>query len=239
LILAALGWGAYQARSYAYRTPRLAVRSMMVSGLVRVSENDVLRRVGHTSGLSLFEVNLDEVRQGVEEIAWVQHATIQRVWPNEIVISVVERSPVALARIDGEIYQVDNEGVVLPPDSLIGTSFPILDGLLSDDAEGNQRKIGIYKDTIETIGEQELSEVHVQDSGDVSVVPSNSPILVELGSSDLRVRWDRYVRLRARIREDYPSASRVDLRFQGQIVIQTRESQPAGRILWGDEKKLL
>ena len=239
LVFFGFGWGIYFTAIYAHNTELLEVHGISISDLYRISENEILRRAGYMPGMNVFSVDLDEIRRAVEEVVWVRHATVQRVWPDEIVISVVEREPIALARIDGEIYEVDIEGVVLSPDAPSNTSAPILDGLHVDDREGNETKIRIYRKTIETIGERELSEVHVAESGDVSVVSINDPILIDLGASEHRDRWERYVRLRTRIHEDYPHAFRVDLRFRDQVIIQTKENEPAGNAIWDEEIKLL
>ena len=238
VVLVGFGWGLYQTAAYARNTERLEIRKMSVAGLHRVSENEVLARVGYTPGTNLLRVGLDDARRSVELIPWVRHATVQRVWPDEIVISVVERRHIALARIDGEIYQVDDDGVILPTDVLTDTSSPVLDGLHVGDIEGNRTKIEAYLQTVSAIGQSELSEVHVAESGEVSVVPINNAVLIDLGSSDHRVRWDKYVRLRTQIREEYPSAYHIDLRFRDQVIIRTEENEPAGKIIWREEKKL-
>ena len=234
-----LGFGIYESISYAYETDRFEVRRISVSGLHRVSENEVLARVGYAPGANVLHVNLEETREAIEEILWVRHATVQRVWPNEIVISLVERQPIALARIDSEIFQVDIEGVVLSPDALTEINAPVLDGLHAGDLSGNEIKINIYRGVVDAIGESDLSEVHVAESGEVSVVPTDNPILIDLGLTSYRDRWEKYVGLSVRIHEDYPDAFRVDLRFRDQVIIQTKESEPAGNIIWGEETKLL
>ena len=134
---------------------------------------------------------------------------------------------------------MDIEGVALLPDALTEISAPILSGLHVGGIPGNETKINIYREVVAAIGESELSEIQVAESGEVSVVPIDNPILIDLGSTRLRDRWEKYLELRARIREDYPDAFRVDLRFQGQVVIQTREHDPAVNIIWGEETKLL
>jgi cell division protein FtsQ len=238
-LLLGLGFGIYWSVSYVQETERLEVRRISVSGLHRVTENEVLASIGYAPGTNVLHVNLEETREAVEELLWVRHATIQRVWPNEIAISLVERQPIALARINSEIFQVDIEGVVLSPDVLTEIDAPILDGLHVGDPEGNEVKINIYKDIVEAIGESELSEVHVAESGEVSVVPTENPILIDLGLTSHRDRWEKYLGLSVRIHENYPDAFRVDLRFRDQVIIQNKESEPAGNIIWGEETKLL
>jgi cell division protein FtsQ len=51
-----------------------------------------LRRV---SG-SFFTVDLDAVRAGFETVPWVRRATVRRIWPDRLVVSIEEHRPFAL-----------------------------------------------------------------------------------------------------------------------------------------------
>src|SRR5207344_3340031 len=112
--------------------PRFEVEKLSVSGLRRVDENQVLAKAGFEVGTNVFDVNLEEIRGRVEQIQWVRHALVERVLPDQIIIKIVEREPIGLSRIRGEIYQFDADAVILDPDPTTGTDFPILDGLGGD-----------------------------------------------------------------------------------------------------------
>jgi len=239
LMFFTFGWGFYRIVIYAATTERLEIRNVSVSGLDHVSRNEVLARAGYEPGSNILQISLDETRRAIQEILWVRHATVQRVWPDELVITIVEREPVALARINGEIYQVDLDGIILSTDARTNTSFPVLDGLSPVDIEANKKKIEVYAAALEAIGQSKLSEVHVSENGEVSVVPINNPVLIDLGSTEHRGRWEKYLQLRAKIREEYPTAFHIDLRFQDQVIIRTEGNKPAEKIIWGEEKKLL
>src|SRR4051794_7146694 len=129
VIFGGLCWGIYSVIVFTKTAPRFEVQKLSVSGLRRVDDNQVLAKAGFEVGTNVFRANLREIRERVEQIQWVRHALVERVLPDQIIIKVVEREPVGLGRIRGEIYQFDADGVILDPDPTIGTSFPILDGL--------------------------------------------------------------------------------------------------------------
>ncbi len=240
------GYGLQRAFVFAQTTEALALSNIQVTGERRVTASEILASAGYTPGTNTLGVSLREIREAVEKIHWVRHATVRRVWPNELVITVVEREQVALARIDGEIYQVDIDGAILAVDVWTNTNFPILDGLSmrgsQDGGNGNAFKVGIYLDIIEVLGGTSLSEVFISESGDVSVVPVDDPLIVDLGKTDHWNRWDLYQRLKPLIREDFPTALRIDLRFKDPVITQpenTDENGPVETIIWGDETKLL
>src|SRR5262249_46877664 len=162
--------------------PRLEVKKLSVSGLRRVEESQIIAKAGFGVGTNVFRVNLSEIRKRVEELQWVQHAIIQRVLPDQIIIKVVEREPIGLARIHGEIYQFDIDGKILDPDPLRPSSFPILDGLRADGDKDNLPKVVTYKQILEELGPNSLSEVHINANSEVTVVSSSDPFLVNLGT---------------------------------------------------------
>jgi len=237
-ILGGLCWGAYSVVLFMKASPRFEVEKLSVSGLRRVDDNQVLAKAGFEVGTNVFDVNLQEIRERVEQIRWVRHALVERVLPDHIIIKVVEREPIGLGRIRGEIYQFDADGVILDPDPTIGTSFPILDGLAADTAR-NVRKVELYRKVMEDLGETSLSEIRINDNDEVSVVEAGDPLMVSLGTADYRARWIRYLQLRPQIQQQYPQAVRVDLRFKNQVIVRMKDDETGEKLTWEAEKKSL
>jgi cell division protein FtsQ len=237
-ILGGLCWGAYSVARFMKAAPRFVVEKLSVSGLRRVADNQVLAKAGFELGTNVFDVNLREIRERVEQIQWVRHALVERVLPDQIIIKVVEREPIGLGRIRGEIYQFDADAVILDPDPTIGTSFPILDGLGADTTR-NVKKVGLYRKVMDEIGETSLSEISISDNDEVSVVEAGDPLMVCLGTADYRVRWIRYLQLRPQIQQQYPQAVRVDLRFKNQVIVRMKDDETVEKLTWETEKKSL
>jgi len=239
VVLIVLGWSSYSAVRYLRTAPRFQVRQLSVSGLRRVRESQIIERAKFEIGTNAFAVNLDDMRERVEELQWVRHALVHRILPNEVVIKIVEREPIGLARIHGEIYEFDADAAVLEPDALSLPSFPILDGLQPGNAEANQQKVQLYQKVLEDLGSIELSEVHITDAGEVSVVSTSDGLLVNIGGEDFRARWLKYLQLKAQIQQQYPDAVRVDLRFRNQVIVKMRDDETDKKVIWDAEKKLL
>jgi cell division protein FtsQ len=235
--LGGLCWAAYTVVLYLKTAPRFEVEKLSVSGLRRVDENQVLAQAGFELGTNVFKLDLDEMRERVEQIQWVRHALVERVLPDQIIIKVVEREPIGLGRIRGEIYQFDEDAVIFDPDPA-SAGFPILDGLGADPEE-NKRKVAIYRRVMEELGQTSLSEIHISDAEEVSVVEAGDPLLVTLGASDYRNRWMRYLQLRPQIQQQYPQAVRVDLRFKNQVIVRMRNDQNEEKLTWDIDKKSL
>jgi cell division protein FtsQ len=239
LLLIVLCWGAYDVVVYFRTAPRFEVQKLSVSGLKRVEENEVLAKAGFEVGTNVFRINLDEIRERVEELDWVRYALVQRVLPDQVIIKIVEREPVGLTRIRGEIYQFDADGKILDPDSSTNSSFPILDGLHPGDRQRNLHKVETYRNVLEQLGQTSLSEIHINDTDEVTVVSASDPVLVNLGTADFRGRWIKYLQLKPQIQQKFPQAVRVDLRFKNQVIVKMRDDESGEKFVWGTKRSTL
>jgi cell division protein FtsQ len=237
--LAGLCWGSYEAVVYLRTAPRFEVQKLSVFGLKRVEENQVLAKAGFEVGTNVFRVNLNEIRNRVEELDWVRYALVERVLPDQIIIKIVEREPIGLTRIRGEIYQFDLDAKILDPDAAADLNFPILDGLRPGDRGRNLRKVETYRTVLEELGQGSLSEIHINDAEEVTVVSSSDPVLINLGAADFRTRWVKYLQLKPQIQQRYPQAVRVDLRFKNQVIVKMRDDDTGEKIVWGARKNTL
>jgi len=237
--LSILCWVAYSVIFYLATAPRFEVKKFSVSGLKRVEENQILAKAGFGVGKNVFRVNLQQIRARVEELQWVRYAMVERVLPDQIIIKVVEREPIGLARIRGEVFEFDMDGKILDPDPLTGSSFPILDGLRGGDNKNNLPKVATYRKVLEDLGQGALSEIHINDAGEVTVVSASDPLLVNLGTNDFRSRWIKYLQLKPQIQQHYPLAVRVDLRFKNQVIVRMRDDETGENIVWDAKKNTL
>jgi len=240
VVLGFLVWSSYSAVQFLRTSPRFEVRRLTVSGLKRVDEDQLVARAHFEVGTNIFAADLNGVRERVEELQWVRYAVVQRVMPDEIVIKVIEREPIGLARIRGEIYQFDNEGVVLDAPPGTTESFPVLDGLrFEDPPETVSKKVDVYRRVVEELGQTELSEVHVNEAGEAAVVSTSDPLMVNLGAGEFKTRWLVYLQLKTQIQQQYPDAVLVDLRFRNQVVVRMRNDEVGEKVIWDAEKRLL
>lgn len=81
-----------------------------VMGEGRLREEDVRRALGIYGGDYLFGVDIKEAQQRVESLSWVDRAVVRRLWPDRIVVQIIERQPYALWQHGGDVKVVDIEG---------------------------------------------------------------------------------------------------------------------------------
>ncbi len=90
----------------------LAVQGVEVDGAQTLSEQEIRNVAAVPSGEPLARVDLDGVRARLEAMAVVRAAEVTRQWPDEVLIQVEERVPIAVVEIGGRIRGLDADGVV-------------------------------------------------------------------------------------------------------------------------------
>jgi cell division protein FtsQ len=99
--------------------PVLAVRTVEVDGLVTLPAGQVQEAAGIGAGTPLLRVDVAAAEARVARLPQVAEVEVTRDWPDSVVITVLERVPVAVVGEDGQRSLVDAEGVLF--DMITGT----------------------------------------------------------------------------------------------------------------------
>ena len=84
-----------------------------VMGEGRLREDDVRRALQIYPGQYFFEPDLKQAKSRVESLSWVDHALVRRLWPDRVVVQIIERRPYALWQNEGLIKLIDADGTVI------------------------------------------------------------------------------------------------------------------------------
>ena len=223
-----------------------------ITGVRKASRAQVMDVVGSDIGRNVFYVSLDERKKQLEQIPWVESATVMRLWPNRMAIEIRERTPVAFARIGAKISLIDLSGVILgaPAHRQTKYSFPVIEGITETEPLSSRAAVmRIYSRLLRELDSQgshyaqDLSEIDLSDPEDVKVMANGSgaAVLVHLGNSDFLTRYKLYVTHIAEWRQQFQNLQSVDLRYEGQIIVNPDAmqgtSQGTGYRLQGTVKK--
>jgi cell division protein FtsQ len=200
--------------------------NIQAAGLAELSRTDLMPVFGEDIGRNIFFVPLKERRRQLEQIPWIEHATVMRVLPDQIRVAVVERQPVAFTQHGQTIGLVDANGVLLSMGAKTMAerhySFPVVTGLdPGDSAESRKARMAVYLRLLAELdaggkhNSQQISEIDLTDPEDARVImpEQGSDILVHLGEERFLDRFERYKAHIAEWRQQYPHLKSVDLRF--------------------------
>jgi len=229
-ILGAAGLGLYRYGKHSWRFRIDSSDQIEVTGAEHVAHAQIMEVMGGDIGRNIFFVPLAQRKQQLEQIPWVESASVMRFVPNRLRIEIHERTPVAFARIGAHISLIDAGGTLmeLAPGGKHKYSFAVIAGMNA--GEPLSTRAGRMKNYNELVREldsggarysQELSEVDLSDSEDVKVLAadSNGEVLVHLGSGNYLQRYRTYVTHVQQWRQQFDKLESVDLRYDGQIIV--------------------
>jgi cell division protein FtsQ len=207
--------------------------NIQAAGLAQVSRADMLPVFGEDIGRNIFFVPIKERRKQLEHIPWIEHATVMRLLPDQIRISVVERKPIAFVRQGPQVDLIDANGVLLvEPPAIMSQhhySFPVVTGIDSrDPITGRRARMEVYHRLVSELDSNgrrlsdQVSEIDLHDPEDARVLmpEQGTDILAHFGEDHFLERFQRYKAHIAEWRQQYPKLSEVDLRYDQQVVLQ-------------------
>lgn len=97
----------------AARLVGLGIEEIAISGLIQLREGEILGAAGISPRISLPFLDVALAREGLEALPLVQSASVRKLYPDGVVISLVEREPYALWQVDGEVYVISMDGQVI------------------------------------------------------------------------------------------------------------------------------
>jgi cell division protein FtsQ len=218
----------YGERSWRFRID--SSDQIEIVGAQHVTHGQIMEVMGGDIGRNIFFVPLAQRKVQLEQIPWVESASVMRFVPNRLRVEIHERTPVAFARIGSRISLIDAGGTLmeLTPSSKRKYSFPVITGMNSGEPLSTRAaRMKTYNELVRqmdaggTGNAQALSEVDLSDTEDAKVVVSdpNGEVLVHLGSGNYLQRYQTYVANIQKWREKYQKLESVDLRYDGQIIV--------------------
>ena len=216
----------YGERSWRFRIE--SSDSIEISGVQNVTSSQVMEVMGGDIGRNIFFVPLAQRKKQLEQIPWVESASVMRFVPNRLRIEVQERTPIAFARIGPKILLVDAVGTLMELPARKKFSFPVIVGMNSGEPVSTRAaRMKIYRELVRQLDaggarySQDLSEVDLADPDDVKVLANNreGEVLVHLGSGDYLQRYKIYVSHVQEWRQQFQKLESVDLRYDRQIIV--------------------
>jgi cell division protein FtsQ len=244
VLLLALAAGIFLTGRHFFRhDPRFLIASsddIQIEGNTHISRAQLLSVFGGDVERNVFSVPLAERQADLDDLPWVQHATVMRLMPDQLRIRVTERTPVAYVRHGTHIGLVDASGVLLDvPLDAPGNpqySFPVVTGLSADDPISTRAaRVQIYQrfmSDLKSIGDaaaQSVSEIDISDPEDLKAVVADpkGEILVHFGAEKFAARYRRFEELLPTWRQQYPKLASVDMRYERQVVLEMKQGGDA------------
>jgi cell division protein FtsQ len=240
LVGGALLYGLYRTSAIAAQAHVLRIDRIQVRGNERLSQGEVMAALNGLRGENVIWADLDAWRKRLLRHPWVRDAAFRRSLPSTVDVVISERIPIGVGRINGEMYLVDERGVIIDQygPQHADLDLPIIDGLsvrstedgtMTDEARAELagRVISALK-TRPAIAKR-LSQVDVSDLHNASVILNDDGAVIRLGDDQFVHRLESYLDLAAALRERVADIDYVDLRFDDRIYVRPLSAPSSSR----------
>jgi cell division protein FtsQ len=226
-VVAAMYYGAHavaQAHS-------LQVQDIRVRGNQHLAKGEVLAILEGLRGEHILATDLEVWRRRLIGSPWIEHAALRRLLPSTVEVVIRERHPLALARLGGNLYLIDDEGLVIDEygPNYAQLDLPIVDGLTSGPPTNGPTiapsRAYLAARVIAALGPrpdllQRVSQLDVSNPHDAVVLFDQDPAFVHVGEDEFVERLQAYLDLSDALRARVPEIEYADLRFADRVYVR-------------------
>jgi cell division protein FtsQ len=205
-----------------------------------VPEGEIKKLFIRDRNHSLLQIPLDTRRSQIEEVSWVEEATVQRILPNRLRVEITERTPIAFFRNGAELTLIDAHGVLLDRPEGEDFHFPIVTGLSEnmprDEREKRMKSYQEFTKSIDLVragSTDNVSEIDLSNPRDLRVViaglaSANDPqaVTVHFGQNDFTNKYRKLIDNFAQWQASAGRVQSIDLQYAKQVVVNPDTSAP-------------
>jgi len=243
---AALITAGYFGARYALYSPQMLLMrpdQIDVSGNHIVAREEIQKLFVHDRDRSVLRIPLETRRAQIQELPWVEEASVQRILPNRIRVEITERTPVAFFRNGNELTMIDSHGVLLERPEGEDFHFPIVTGMSENMArEEREKRMQVYQEFMNNIdlvkpgSSERVSEADLGNPRDLCTVltgfgndGSAPAITVHFGQGDFTGKYRTLVENFTQWQANAGPVHAIDLRYSRQVVVNPDTSAPVAR----------
>jgi len=210
--------GAREGYDYATTSPRFEVRALLFEPTTHIDHEAVRALMALPPGTNILSLELEDIAARVVSNPWVETASVVRVLPDALDVSVVEYEPRAVL-MAAKPMLVDGKGHAFKRlEAGERGRLPLVTGvsdvMLLTNPEESELRITRAIDVLtawETKIRPRLGEIHVAEAGEVTVYTAEVGTQLVLGRGELAPALERYDALRAAIGDDAETLAVVHL----------------------------
>ena len=209
LLLLAGVYAAWQAM------PELPVREVSFKGNLRHTSTDELTRLARDAGDSLWRADLDGLRAGAKRLPWIRDASVRRVFPDRIEVTLEEHVPVAYWKEKDGAALVNSHAEVFRAD--YRAPLPTWSGPKSSSGEV-MRQYARFGEILAQGGAR-AAEVRLSERRAWQLKLDDGTVL-ELGRADTEARLERFIKARSNLPDLQLAGLHADLRYGSGLALR-------------------
>ncbi|MBY6187795.1 cell division protein FtsQ/DivIB [Marinobacter hydrocarbonoclasticus] len=221
LVLVGLVQGAFWLKGFATSADQLPIEEVALIGERRFTADQEVRDALHSlERWSLFTADVNQIRDALAALPWVDRVTVRREWPNRLRVFLVEQQPVA--HWEGERWLNERAEAFTAPSREGLEALPQLSG-----PEGSSGKVWeMWRQLSELLALNGHSGHSLSLSGRHAwqLVLDNG-IALDLGRKDTLARVQRFIDVWPELQRDGRVPERVDLRYDTGLAVRWQQNE--------------
>lgn len=105
------------------------IRHIIIHGQQLTDRDALLDALGTGIGAPFLGFSLEEARQRINNLPFVEHSTIERTWPDTITVTIIERVPVAIWQNQGRFVLINKSGNIISAHDIESDDNTVFDKL--------------------------------------------------------------------------------------------------------------
>jgi cell division protein FtsQ len=180
------------------------IHEIEISGCRMISNDELRRYAGLSYEMNMMTLDPKAIRTRLQSHPWIQTASVKRIWPDGLAVSIKEQRPQALVVRNGgqQFSYVNSSGTVFAPVELgQELDYPVITGITLSHTEEEQKKMIAKANLFLRLAErnnpnlpaQDISEIHFTEEGEFVLYLVEYPFPIYFGKGDVA---RKYVQLR-------------------------------------------
>ena len=215
------GWSVF--RQYVYAHSYFAVTDIAIEAEAPFSPEEILTHSGLTRGMSVWEIDPQQVEERLLAVSGIRAAQVQREFPQRVAIHVQTRRPVAVIARPTVTYLDDTGESFTLPNQQPELDLPYVTGLTEmalDSVTARAALIGVLPLLpLATVWAEPLSEIHWDQTRGYTLFLARRHLTIRLGWETAPEKFAQVGMVLAHLPVD-GSSTVVDARFVNQVVVR-------------------
>jgi cell division protein FtsQ len=137
--MSCLGGGINYLYHYLTSSPYFNLTEIEIVGTQYLDKKALQKFLQLDTGMNFFSLNLKRLNQQLSMHQWIKDGFVKRVIPDKVIVSIVERAPVASIELGGKFLVAEDGEILAPLKSTGDLQLPLITGL--GDQEGIKTKL--------------------------------------------------------------------------------------------------
>ena len=221
----------YASYNFLISDPRFKIADVSFRGHHSLMEEQLLDWLGPIHGENLFTYDLSRTSERLAEHPWVLSASVQRKFPQELQIELIERVPYARVKFE-KVFLMDNFGELLSEETPEYKDLPLIvqsnKGTKLENFSGDKviqsLKTMHYFNKLSFFENNPLDIAELKGDSRIIFFTRNRDLQIQMSMEALTEGFKKFMIVLDTLEDDNVKIQMIDLSFKDQVVVRDRIS---------------